>query len=182
MHSRSWRIGDDDIGASMLLYELLIENILHITSIEQGVVDIVDLGVDLRVFNGIFHIFNPDDLTSLSRHKISNGSCASVEVIDQFISSECGKLACHLIEVISLLCVGLVERFRSDLELQSLHQFKDMVVSFIDMDYLVGKSIVTLVVVNIKQRCDLREILLQMLHKCHSLSVFIIVLDSELHK
>ena len=48
--------------------------------------------------------------------------------------------------------------------------------------FILTFGLIPLVVVNIKQRCDLREILLQMLHKCHSLSVFIIVLDSELHK
>ena len=57
--------------------------------------------------------------------------------------------------MIGLLGVGLVEAFGTNLELQILHQFEDMVGAFEDKDVLVADGIVALLVVEIHQRGDL---------------------------
>ena len=41
MHASTWRVGDDDIGATMLVDEILCEDVLHVASVEQSVVQVV---------------------------------------------------------------------------------------------------------------------------------------------
>ena len=43
MHTCSWRVGDDDIGTSVLLDKVTVEDIFHVASEEEGIVDVVDL-------------------------------------------------------------------------------------------------------------------------------------------
>ena len=43
MHAGTRRVGDDDIGASVLGNELVVENVLHIACIELGVGYVVDI-------------------------------------------------------------------------------------------------------------------------------------------
>ena len=42
MHTCAWRVCYYDIGTAMLFYKLLVQDILHITSIESCVVDIIE--------------------------------------------------------------------------------------------------------------------------------------------
>ena len=43
MHTGTWGVGDDDIGASVLGNEVVGEDVLHVSSIEQRVADAVNL-------------------------------------------------------------------------------------------------------------------------------------------
>ena len=83
VHACTRGVGDDDIRASMLLDESVVKDILHIACIEAGVRDAVELGVDLRVLDGFWHIFDADDLSRLTCHEIGNGSRAGIEVVDK---------------------------------------------------------------------------------------------------
>ena len=81
MHAGTGWVGDDDVGTSVLCYELVAQHILHIAGIEKGVVDAVDLGVDLSILNGFRDVLDADDLTGLTGHKVGNGASAGVKVV-----------------------------------------------------------------------------------------------------
>ena len=61
MHPCTWWVGDDDIGSPMLLDKLGGEYILHIASIEECVVDLVDSAVDASIIDGLGDILNAND-------------------------------------------------------------------------------------------------------------------------
>ena len=82
MHASTWWVGDDHIWATVLFDERIGEDILHVTGIEQGVVDAVDLTVDLRIFDGLGHIFDTDHLTGFAGYEVGDGAGAGVEVVD----------------------------------------------------------------------------------------------------
>ena len=42
VHAGTWRVGDDDIGAAVLVDEVLREHVLHVAGKEQGVLNAVD--------------------------------------------------------------------------------------------------------------------------------------------
>ena len=52
--------------------------------------------------------------------------------------------------MVSLLGIGLVERFRADLELQVFHQFEDVVVALVYEDVLVTNGVVALLIVEVE--------------------------------
>ena len=83
MHASTRWVGDDDIGTSVLCYELVAQHVLHVASIEEGVVDAVDLGVDLRILNGFGDVLDANDLTGLTGHEVGDGASAGVEVVDE---------------------------------------------------------------------------------------------------
>ena len=92
MHTSSGRVSDDHIGTAVLGDEVVGEDILHIAGIEEGVGDAVDLGVDLRILDGLGHVFDADDLTGFLCNEVGDGASAGVEVIDRFVTREGGKL------------------------------------------------------------------------------------------
>ena len=71
--------------------------------------------------------------------------------------------------MVCLLGVGLIETLRAHLELQVLHQFEDVVMAFEHQNILVADGVVTLLVVQIHQRGDLRELVGNVLHQCKRL-------------
>ena len=83
MHTGTRRVGNDDVGSSVFADELIIKHILHVTGEEQGVVDGVDLGIHLRIFDGLRHIFNANHLAGLAGHEVGYGARAGVEIIDK---------------------------------------------------------------------------------------------------
>ena len=83
VHTGTRRVGDDDVGPTMFIDKLLIEHIFHITGKEQGVVNVVDLRINFRIFDGFGNVFYAYHLVGLSSHEISNGTCARVEIIDK---------------------------------------------------------------------------------------------------
>ena len=153
MHAGSWRVGDDHVGAAMLLDELIVQNVLHVAGIEERVADMVLLGVHLGVLDGLGYIFYSDHLAGLPGHKVGNGAGAGIEVVDQRLICALGhvgegKVARHLVELVGLVGVGLIEALGTHLELQPFHLQIDMVVALEDMDGKVAESVVTLLIVD----------------------------------
>ena len=152
------------------MQESVVEHIFHVAGKEQSVRYAVDLGVDLGILDSLGHILDTDDLPRLPRNEIGNRAGAGVEVIDQwgiydlFIwqRSE-GEVAGDLVELVRLLGVRLVERFRTNLELQALHLLEDMILTEIDMNILIGNRVVHLQILDIEQGDDLRELAVEVL-------------------
>ena len=114
-------------------------------------------------------------------HEVGDGSGAGIEVVNQLISGKVGKLACHTVEVVSLLGIGLVETLRTYLELQVFHQFEDMVVALEEAELQVVDGIISLLVVYIHERCNLRKLVSHLLHQlqCSLLIALLIVVELE---
>ena len=62
VHTCPGRIGNDDIRTSVFADKVFCQDILHITGIEQGIRDSVDLRIHFCIFNGFGYIFDTDDL------------------------------------------------------------------------------------------------------------------------
>ena len=92
MHAGTGRVGDDDIRTSVLSNEVVGEDILHIASKEQSIVDTINLRVDLRILNSLRHIFDTDDFPCLSGHEISDGASAGIKVVDHFVACQGSEL------------------------------------------------------------------------------------------
>ena len=151
MHTGTWWVGDDDIWATVLGDEVVGQDVLHVASIEEGVGDVVYLGVDLGVLDGFWYVLDTDYLLSLVSHEVGDGSSTGVEVVNQFVTSQVGKLAGHAVEVVSLFGVGLVETLWSNLEAQVFHQFEDVIVALEEAELQVVERIVALLVVHIHE-------------------------------
>ena len=78
MHTCAWRVCYYDIWTTMLFYKLLVQDILHITSIEQGVVYAVKIRVYLSIFNSLWHIFYANDLFGIPCNKVSDSTCTCI--------------------------------------------------------------------------------------------------------
>ena len=159
VHTGTRWVGDDHVGTSVGIDEILVEDILHVSGKEERVVQTVDLSVLLGIYNGLRHIFNAYDLSCLMRHKVGDGASASIKVVNQFVSSQFSKTTCHFVEVVGLLCVGLIERLGPHLELQVLHPLVDIVFALEDDNFLIDKGVVELMVIHIEQGRDFREFL-----------------------
>ena len=151
MHAGTWRVGDDDVWTTMLSDEVIGQDILHIASIEEGVLDVVHLGIHLGILDSLWHVFDADHLLCLVSHEVGDGSGTGVEVINQLVAGEVGKLASHAIKVVSLLGVGLIETLRTYLELQILHQLKDVVVALEEDEVQIVDGIISLLVIYIHE-------------------------------
>ena len=66
VHTSTRRVGDDDIRTAMLVDEVNGENVLHVASIEERVVDAVYCRIDLCILNSLWHIFDAHNLPSLT--------------------------------------------------------------------------------------------------------------------
>ena len=93
VHTGTGRVGDDDVGTSVLSDEIVGEDVLHVAGKKECVVDAVDLGVDLRILNSLGYIFYTDDFAGLAGHEIGDGAGAGVEVVDDFPAPQPRKLA-----------------------------------------------------------------------------------------
>ena len=67
--------------------------------------------------------------------------------------------------MIGLVGIGLVEGLRPHLELQVFHQFVDVVIALEHQYILVADGVVALLVVQVHQRRDLRELVGHILHQ-----------------
>ena len=81
VHAGTWWVSDDHIGTTVLSDEVIGEDVLHVSGIEEGVGDTVDLGVHLRVLDGLGHVFDADDLTGFLCYEIGDSASAGVEII-----------------------------------------------------------------------------------------------------
>ena len=157
MHSCAGRVCDDDVGTAMLGYEVVGQDVLHVAGEEFCVVDAVDLAVHLCVVDGLRHILYAHHLLGLVGHKVGNRPRSRVEVVNGLVALQVGKLPCHAIQLVGLFGVGLVEALCVDLESQVLHGLHDVVLAFERDELQVAEGVVAFLVVHIKQRTDLRE-------------------------
>ena len=151
MHSCTWRVGDDDVGSSMLCDEVVCQDVLHIACIEERILDIVYLRVDFGIFDSLRHVFDSYYLLGFVCHKVGYGSCSCIEVVHEFSACKVGKLACHAVQVVSLFGIGLIETLWSDLELQVFHQLKDMVVALEEAQLQIVEGVVALLIVHVHE-------------------------------
>ena len=84
-------------------------------------------------------------------HEVGDGSGTGVEVVNQLVSGEVGKLASHAIKVVSLLGVSLIETLWTHLELQILHQLEDVVVALEEDEVQIVDGIVALLVIYVHE-------------------------------
>ena len=131
MDSGAWRIEDNHVRVSVLGYECICENVLHIARIEVAVGDAIVGSIDASVLDSLRNVFNTNHFRCLARNELGDCACSCIEVIYDFRTSEGSKFAGYAIEFVCLLRVGLVEGFRTDLELKSFHVFVYGVFTFI---------------------------------------------------
>ena len=181
VHTGTRWVGDDDVWATMLSDEVVGEDILHIACIEEGIGDVVYLGVDLGILDSLRYVFDTNHLLGLVSHEVGDGSGTGIEVINEFVARKVGKLTCHAVEVVSLLGVSLIETLWSYLETQVLHQLEDMVVALEEAELQVVESIISLLVIDVHQGGNLRELVGYVLHQllCFQLVAFLIVMELE---
>ena len=151
VHTGTWRVGDDDVWTTVLGDEFVGQNILHVACIEEGVINVVYLGIHLGILDSLWYVLDTNYLLCLVSHEVGDGSGTGVEVINQLVAGEVGKLASHAVEVVSLLGVGLIETLRTHLELQILHQLEDVVVALEEAELQVVDGIVALLVVHVHE-------------------------------
>ncbi len=113
----------------MCCYEMVIKNHFHITGKEGRIGDAIQLRVDVRIGNGFGNIFDANHLFALGGAKIGYCTCAGIEVIERLTTMEVCKVACHLVEYISLFGVGLIKRFWSHFKPKALHLLNDVILA-----------------------------------------------------
>ena len=62
----------------MLIDKFLSQHIFHISGIEQGILNLINLGIYLCVFDSFRYILDTNHLTSLAGYKIGNGSRSGI--------------------------------------------------------------------------------------------------------
>ena len=86
VHASTWRVGDDDIRTAVLCDEIVCEDVLHVSSIEQRVVDTVDLRVNLRVLDGFGHILDAYHLLGFLGYEVGDGAGTGIEVVNHLVA------------------------------------------------------------------------------------------------
>ena len=83
VHTGAWGVDNHHIRTAVASHKFVGEDILHVSGIEEGVVQAVDLRVEASVVDGFRHIFDADDLSSIAGHEVGDSAGAGVEVVDQ---------------------------------------------------------------------------------------------------
>ena len=83
MHAGTRRVGNDDVGSVMLCYEVVGQDVLHISGKELCVTDAVNLRVYLRIFYGLWNILNTDNLRCTFGNKVGYSASTGIEVVDE---------------------------------------------------------------------------------------------------
>ena len=149
----------------MLLDEVIGKDVLHVTGIEQCIVDIVDFAIDLCIGNCLGNILDADHLAGTSGYEVGNGSRSRVQVVNEFVTRQFGKVAGYTVEVISLVGIGLIETLGAYLELEVFHGFINEVLSLEQRQLQIVERIVTFLVVYIEYGCKLRELVCNMIEQ-----------------
>lgn len=76
VHASSWWVGDDDVRTAMDLDKFGRQDVFHVTCKEFRIVNAVDLGVYLGIFNGLWDVFYADDLFRMPCHEVGNSARA----------------------------------------------------------------------------------------------------------
>lgn len=104
------------VGPTVALDERLVEHVLHVSRVERRIVDAVEARVGPGVLDRFGHVLDADHSRRPGGDEVGYRARARVQVVDGFLSGQRGELADYLVQFVSLGRVGLVERFRPDLE------------------------------------------------------------------
>ena len=120
MHTGTGWVGDNNVRTSVLGNKVVGEDILHVTSIEQCIVNAVNPTVDFSILDSFRYIFYSNHLAGLTCNEIGDGTSAGIEVVNNLMTRQIGKLASDAVEVVCLFGICLIERLWTDFELQGL--------------------------------------------------------------
>ena len=84
MHTCAGGVGDDDIWTTMFCNEVICQDVLHVASIEQRVLDAVCLRVDLGVLDGFRYLLDTNHLLGFLVHEVGDGARTGIEVVDEW--------------------------------------------------------------------------------------------------
>ena len=141
----------------MLLDEVGREYVFHVAGIEKGIIETIKSRIGLGIFDSLGYILYTYNLTHLAGYEVGYRTGTGVEVIDQIVAGESGKIGSHLVQLIGLGRVGLIKRLGPYLEVQTVHLFENVVTSTEGMHFAVGNRIIGLGVDDIKKRGYLRK-------------------------
>ena len=188
-HARTGRVGDDEVGATVALDEVVGEHLGHVASIECAVGDAVEFGVHLGVVDGGLHVFDADYFLHEAREILGDGARARVEVVHQLVALHLGEVEGGLVESLGLVDVGLEERHRTDAELEVViarsrrfHGLDEVRLSLETLKRQVVDDVVELRVDDQEQRHDLREGHLQGGHQLVAHHLVLLADDEDDHE
>ena len=78
MHTGTRWVGDDYVRLSVLGYELVCKDVLHISGIEIGIADSVKLGVHFCILDSLWHIFYTNNLLCLAGYEVGDSSSTGI--------------------------------------------------------------------------------------------------------
>ena len=104
----TWRVNDQDIGlqAFFLPFCHLLFGLAHH---KFGIIDLVDLGILLGVFNCSWDDFNPVDLFGMLGHRQRDRTNATIGVNYSLRTIQSSGFNCRLIKFFGLLRINLVK-------------------------------------------------------------------------
>ena len=164
--TRTRRIENHHVGTTVGIDKLVAQHLLHIARIEDRISDSVDFGIDLCVLDSLGNILNTNYFGTARRTEIGNRTRTRIEVIEHLSLLQIGSLACHFVELVGLLRVGLIERFGTHLESQALHLLEDVPVAAIGDGFEVARRVIQLLVDHIDHRGNLGELLAEVVEQC----------------
>src|SRR6056297_1328473 len=127
MHTCPGGIGHDYLWPAMLIEEVLVKQFFHITAHKTGIIDAIDPGIFAGIPDGFGYRFNTGYVAGMPGQKICNGAGSRIQIINMLVSLQFSIFPYQLIQLISLMGVGLVKGFRANLETQLLHLFKNVI-------------------------------------------------------
>ena len=134
----------------MLKDKVFGEDILHVSCIEECVVNTVDFTIDLGISYGLGDIFDTDDRGSITCYKVGNCTCTRIEVVDMLLTRQLCKFPSDLIQLVGLLAIRLVEGLRANAEGKPLHSLLDIVTTRVAVSLLVSDGVIGLCIDDIE--------------------------------
>ena len=107
----TWWVNDQDIGlqAFFLPFRHLFFGLTHY---KFGIIDLIDLGILLGIFNRGWNDFNPVDLFGMLGHRQRNRTNATIGVNHSLRTIQSSCFNCRLIKLFGLLRINLLIRQR----------------------------------------------------------------------
>ena len=161
VHACTRRVGNNHIRPTIALDKRFIQHFLHVARKEKGILNAVECGINLGIFDSFRYVFDTNHLSRLFGNKLRNRAGTCIEVKHQFRARQSGKIARHFVELIRLLGIGLIKRFGPHLKPQILHFFDDMVVARIRVQFEVANRIVEFLIKHPDEGCHLRKCLMK---------------------
>ena len=103
VHAGARGVGDDNIGTAVECDKFGGEDVGHVAGEEGSVVNLVVDGVLAGGSNGVFDVFDADDLFAHAGEEERYGAGSGVEVVEGVVGCEAGVLSNEGVET---LCLG----------------------------------------------------------------------------